>query len=283
LLHYPPSTTYIAKFYTKLLWLHLALLGALALFASSARRREALRSQPGVGLALVFGLCAYLALFKTQSSHYFFPGAPFLLLFALAVYGTLLQSEPARSRDEAAAASGARQSPEAMLRLVGAGAVVLVLLVVSGVLYRPDAVKRFVQVRQFDADEQPFREFVQGRVDANHYVLFSGGALISMWGYWVSHRYPPPPFIASDVKTIWMLRHQPESVYAVLNNPKLVLVQFEPDEVSQPRLEDVFGDQPSDSARMAEFLRRVRLAFLPLQGTDAAGSPTNMTFWIRRG
>jgi hypothetical protein len=265
-LHYPANTVYLAKAYTKLLWVHLLILGAVPLLVSKGTRRAAFGHAPTM-LSLLFGVCSYLALLKTQASHYFFPGAPFLMLFALHVYDRGIGAEFVSSRSM-------------RLGLTTAAAGVLALLLVSVVLYRPDALRRLAQVRDFEAEERPIREFIQANVDPAHYVLFGGGAYASTWGYWVSHRYPPPPFISDDVKTIWMLRNQPERVFAVLADPRLALVQFEPDEPVNPRLEDVFGDRPGDYERMAEYLLRVRHSFTRVSGPYAPLT-ADATYWLR--
>ena len=88
--HYPASTTFLAKAYTKLLWVHLLIVGCIPLLSSRSIREAVSRNLPAV-LALLFGACSYLALMKTQASHYFFPGAPFLFMFAVSVYARKLQ------------------------------------------------------------------------------------------------------------------------------------------------------------------------------------------------
>jgi hypothetical protein len=217
-------------------------------------------------LALLFGACSYLALLKIQSSHYFFAGAPFLMLFALSVYDRALGPGPVQRK--------------MLVRISVAGVALLVVVSVSILTYRPDALQRLTQLRAFDAEERPVREFVQRRVRPDQYVLFAGGGVPPTWAYWVSHRYPPPPFINADVRTIWALRNRPESVFNLLDNPRLALVQFDPDQVAEPRMDDPFGDSPVDALRMQEYLSRLQVAFVSFDGPMRGSGQAK--YWSRQ-
>src|SRR5215831_4744822 len=83
--HYPSSATYLSKAYTKLLWVNVFILASAPLLFRQRTRTAFWEDRPAV-LALLFGACAHLALLKTQASHYFFPGTPFLFMFAVSVY-----------------------------------------------------------------------------------------------------------------------------------------------------------------------------------------------------
>jgi hypothetical protein len=264
LLHYPTNTTYVDKIYTKLLWPHLVILGCIPVMVLNREVRREIWDNMGCRLALIFGVCAYLALMKTQASHYFFPGAPFLFLFASSVYVVALkQSRTTRSR--------ALQ--------VGSGVAALAVAAVASVLiYRPAAAARLWSIRDFTAEEAPLREYVQARVPADRYVLFAGGGTVACtMGYWITHRYPPPPFINADVKTIYTLRTAPDEVFRVIEDPKLVLVQFEPDQLVRPRMEDVFGERAGDVSLMREYLARVGARFI-----ETREAYPGMTFWQAR-
>jgi hypothetical protein len=236
------------------------IIGCIPLLTNSGIRERTLRN-PKALLALLFGACSYLAVLKTQASHYFFPGAPFLMLFAVLVY------------DEALASS--TLTPQLIRRGGVAACGLFGVLVLSAALYRPDAVGRLGALRDFDSTERPVREFVQAQVAPDRYVLFTGGTVASTWAYWISHRFPPPPFISADVKTIWMLRHRPEQVLAVVDDPRLVLVQFELDQIQHPRMEDTFGGEPGDAVRMGEYRDRIQQRFTPVSSPLA-----DETFWV---
>lgn len=260
--HYPSSTTFLAKAYTKLLWVHLLIVGCIPLLFSRSIRAAVSHNPPAV-LALMFGACAYLALMKTQASHYFFPGVPFLFMFAVSVYGRKLQEIQFSRRSLTLSAL--------------ATALLMGTLAASVAFYRPDAAKRLISIKNFELEERPMREFVQSRVNPGDHVLITGGAIGSTWTYWISHRYPPPPFVTNCVKTIWALRHRPHEVFGVLDDPKLALVQFEMKQLEQPVMEDVFGDLPEDRAIMRDYLSHVRARFEPV-----LGAPLQATFWQRQ-
>src|SRR5207248_1111440 len=81
LFHYPSNTFWLDKLYTKLLWFHLTLI--LSFFCSIAivHVRRTVWTSDAAALAFFMGLVSYFALFKTQSSHYYFPGAGFFSIF----------------------------------------------------------------------------------------------------------------------------------------------------------------------------------------------------------
>jgi hypothetical protein len=211
LFQYPSNISFLSKLYTKLLWVHLIIIACFIPLASGATRRVVLSYQPAV-LSLLFGLCAYLALLKTQASHYAFPGAPFLL--ACAIF-TLCTKLPLKNSTRGLALR------TAMATVTG------ITIIASLYLYRPEAFERFAALKDYRQSEASIRNFIQCNVAVNRYVLITSADTATLT-YWLGHRYPPPPLITSDVQTTWFLRNQPEEIYRIVDNEHLVLIEFKP-------------------------------------------------------
>jgi len=207
LLHYPSSTFWAAKLYTKLLWFFLALAGAF-LMASRRPLRHKIFVNPRVSLVIWLGCLSLLSLFKTQSSHYVFPGAAFLSFFIAQTacsWWSLQES--------------AREIP------VWLPLATLVLMAVSAYLYNPSAFARFVRIRDFSEDTR-IAARLETLAHAQDRVLFLHGGMAL---YWLAHRYPNVPFIHTDVQITYILSQQPELLTAALDDPALKLVEFDPD------------------------------------------------------
>lgn len=258
LFKYPATTTYVAKLYTKLLWIHVVVISSL-LFLFKKDARHELSSNHATLSAAVFGGCSYIALFKTQASHYAFPGIPFLLFFATRMISTQSSLMP-KLKGSAYAAAAA---------LAG-------LVIISGLLYRPDVLQRFFQMRDFQSEEREQRKLIEGIVPLGKYILMTS-AWITMKTYWTAHRYPPPPYINMDVKTIWMLRNHPDAFLRVIDNKNLYVVEFNDSQLTNPELEDVFGERPEDAHLVAIVYDKIKSGFTPLV-RDASGN----TYWVRK-
>src|SRR5262249_49950501 len=135
------------------------------------RVRAAVFADSGAVLALIFGACSHIALLKTQASHYFFPGTPFLFMFAVSVYGAKLRE--------------IELSKSLILKFASVTAVAAVVLAASVVLYRPDAARRLTGVEDFAVQERDFRARIQSVVPSDRYLLVTGGELASTWTYWI--------------------------------------------------------------------------------------------------
>src|SRR6266540_3690889 len=89
LFHYPANTFWLKKLVTKLLWFHLLLMVSFICAVLIPRSQKFIWKNSAAPLAFFMGLASYLALLKTQSSHYCFPGAGFFAIFCAAVLVTL--------------------------------------------------------------------------------------------------------------------------------------------------------------------------------------------------
>ena len=258
LLHYPPNTFYLPKLYTKLGAIHgLIVIGLLA--SLDPRVRSRVYRGRASALALLMGTLSYAPLFKTQASHYYFPGAPFLCMFGVMAMRAWLDAASFVPRP-------------AVIRGALAGAAALVGL--AGASYRPDALRLFVEVRRFAGPEAELAMLLQQHVPRDQHMLaFRSARLL----YWVAHRYPPGPWIDTAEQTTWLFRRRPELLLNVLEDSRLVLVEFDPDQLREPSLDDLgFGRRPGDREILAAFLARLQASFSPLHE-----GPPGYRFWVR--
>ena len=207
LLYYPAHVQWLSKLYTKLLWVWLVVAAAIA--ASFDRRiRLAIQADDKIQLLLVMGAVSLVSLLKTQSSHYAFPGAAFLLIGAAVVADQWL----------------ARCWKGSFVAIVTFGAVALTSMLVSVALYRPAALLRLVTVRQFD-DEERLATELRALVPPGAAAIFLEGGTKS---YWFSGHYPVWPVLNTDVQTTYFVQHRAAKLLATLDAPGLQLVEFNP-------------------------------------------------------
>ena len=121
--------------------------------------------------------------------------------------------------------------------------------VASIVLYRPDASLRLVTIKDYQAEEQHLVTYVHNLVPEGKKMLFFHD---DTKVYWLAHRLPPKPLINTDVKTgRGSMRNQPQRVLDRLDDPDLVLVEFNPD---KPAITDeAFLMDPSDALFLKNF------------------------------
>jgi hypothetical protein len=240
LLHYPSHTIYLRKLYTKLLWFFVLLLIAGLLASTYPLRRAIFDKKSRVVLILWMGAVSMLSLIKTQSSHYVFPGAAFLSFFiAETLYCWWKQNK--------------RSS---LLLWIPAGAAILVF--VSAWLYSPSAMSRFFYKRDFSYEDS-LTAGLQALTRPEDRVLFLHGGMAL---YWLADRYPVTSFISTDVQTTYLLFQQPEMLMTALDDPRLRLVEFDPQSVQ-------FDDSrflATDHHRklMDRFFRRLQERFAPV-------------------
>jgi hypothetical protein len=218
LLHYPHSTQMLAKLYTKLLWFFVLTVICVALSIRKSIRQR-VRAERNVQLAVVMAVTSLLTLFRNQAAHYVFPGAAFLCLFISWVIWTSATQHPSFKLKHAVAAFAA------LVALV-ASAVYLYSTVTA--LYSPHVLRRFVSWQAF-AEERPLQMKLQSLVKSDQkFIAITGAAQM----YWLSRRYPPLPVINTEVQTSWWLRNAPQAYADAVRNRSVVLVEFNPDNVS---------------------------------------------------
>ena len=255
LFHYPANTFWLPKLFTKLLWFHLFLIGAfLCCIFMVGVRRSILRDNAAI-LACFMGLASYLALFKTQSSHYCFPGAAFFSIFIAAVLLRLWKTTTSVTAPKGVA-----------LTLVAA-----ILLTLSTILYRPQAFSRFMKWQDFHEEELIGAQITQ-QIPSGGKGLFVRD---STFLYWVSRVEPAARFVHFDVQTTYFVERNPDSLLRALNDQSVSVVEFDPDD---PAFQDTgFGDFASRSGLLAEFTQALAEQFRP-----ADISPAPFHFWVRK-
>jgi hypothetical protein len=254
LFKYPASTVYLPKLYTKLLFFAV-IFSAATLGSLLPRYRRAIWGDFATRAAFVFGAVSLLALLKTQSSHYCFPGAAFLCLFS--------------ARVAVRAFSGTAASKHALLLVTG-GVAALALMLVSAWLYRPQALARLTTIRAFD-EERAFVDYVQRHSAPARPVLVVDNGVLA---YWVSHRYPNLPLLHTDVQTTYYLQVHRDALLAALRDPRLQLVEFNP--------EGPAFDDPNflETSVLRDQIARFR-GDLERNFRRDPSSPAGYTFWIR--
>lgn len=255
LFEYPAHLGFGVKLLSKLLWFHALVAAGLAL---SLRRplRRALYADPPALLALCMGGASLLALLKTQATHYVFPAAGFLLAFAFRAFELALRSRP-----------GGRARPPAW-----GAALLLGLLALSVLLYKPAALRRLVSLADY-GHEDGVAELVDRYAPAGGRAFFHRDAMLF---YWLARRAPVVRFVNSNVQTTWYLGRDPAGWLCVLGDPRVQLVEFDPESRSYD--DPLFLDRAANRALAEAFARGLAQHF---QRVDApAGWPPAL--WVRR-
>ena len=254
LFQYPSNTYYLNKLWTKLLWFWLLVLSALVLSLRSSLRHRVWADQR-VTLVFCFGVLPLLSLVKTQASHYYFPGAAFLCIFAAVVAGRLTivrVPHPARRAG-----------------LVGAVCFVAALIGSGVLLYRPTLIGRLILPPSVD-NEKDIAHFVDNHIPVGAYGLFFRSSTLL---YWVGNRYPNAPFLNTDVQTTRLLLDHPDALLVTLRDPDLLMVEFDPD---APAVDDPYL-LASRRDILGHFTCGLQRAFRRLPD-----SPPPYVFWARR-
>jgi hypothetical protein len=210
LLHYPASFDWASKLVVKLSWVWL--LSALSIAMSlRARHRSRVYGDERVVLLVALGGVALIPLWKTQASHYAFPGAAFLLILSTVIFTRI----------------GAPRSLS--MRGLGYrwGIAALATMVASGVAYRPDAVHRLASVNAF-AEETAIRSAIERTVPAGEPAIFlSGGTRF----YWLGDRLPNWELLNTEVQSSYQFRTHGDELLSAFDDPRLTVVEFDPERV----------------------------------------------------
>jgi hypothetical protein len=255
LFYYPANTYWLDKLFTKLLWFHLLLLISMvcSLFI---RARRTVWKDDAAALAFFMGLASYLALLKTQASHYCFPGAAFFSIFIAATLLTTPKSE-------------GRAMANRRRFMIAAAFATLLVITVSAVSYRPQAVSRFLEWRSFD-NEQVIGEAIRRELNPGEKALFvKDGTFL----YWASDVEPATRFIHFDIQTTYYVERNPDALLNALKDPSTVLVEFNPED---PGFED---------PRFIELTNRSLVEFTRVLKTDFRPAGVNappFQFWTRK-
>ena len=206
---YPSHTLFLTKFLIKLSWLLLLLVLSFGLLVQQPYRAIYGRT-PAMWLALLLAGLSCIALLKTQASHYFFPGAVFLALHLGFMTDQWLTQYEVRHA----------QIPYRLV-LLGSG-LVGTLLLVSGLLYRPESFKRFVRVADYSGEEQA-GAFIREQAGPAGKVLLLDNAMSL---YYLSDRAPNVPFICTEMQTTHYIESHPNTYGRALADTSLKIVVF---------------------------------------------------------
>lgn len=205
---YPAHTLFLIKFFIKLSWLILLLLVSAVLVVQRPYR-IIYQKTPAIWLVLLLAAFACVPMLKTQASHYFFQAAVFFSLHLGFLADQWLELYEARHRN----------IPYRLL-LVGAGGVG-VLLLVSLLLYRPEALKRFTSIADYAGEEQA-GAFIREQAGNGHVLLFDNAMSL----YYLSDREPNVPFIFTEMQTTHYIESHPDTYGKALADTSLKLVIF---------------------------------------------------------
>ncbi len=206
---YPSHILFLTKFFIKLSWFLLLLVISFILLLQKTYRTM-YQQTPALWLALLLAGFSCIAMLKTQASHYFFPAAVFFALHLSFITDQWFRQYETRHR-------------HLTYRLVLLeGGLVGALLLVSGLLYRPDALKRFVSIANY-TDEEKAGEFIREQAGPTGKVLLFDNALSL---YYLSDREPNVPFIFTEMQTTHYIESHPDTYGRALADTSLKLVVF---------------------------------------------------------
>ncbi len=254
---YPAHTLFLTKFFIKLGWFLLLLLATIAL-ALLRPYREQYTQTPALWLAMLLGIFSCIALLKTQASHYFFPAAVFFgLHMAFIINGWLVQQ--------------GTQTQRLQQRLVLGGGAAGLLVVASLLLYRPNALKRFVSLADYSGEEQT-AAFIQQQVKPNQHALFLDNAMSL---YYLTDREPNVPFIFTEMQTTHYLSKHPDTYRRALADTSLKLVVF-------GNRASVIDDstalnKPSNVRAIGQLRDGLNRYFVPVQNPNFP-----LRYWVRK-
>lgn len=256
LLYYPANTAWIDRLYTKLFWFHLLLLTAF-LYSLTAHSRKVVWRDDRAVLAFLMGLFSYLALLKTQASHYCFPGAAFFSIFIAAV----VVSSPSSVRLLAFNSKARALTVAATLLVIGS----------SVALYRLDAARRLMEWRDF-REEAVLESAITRHIEPGQKALFVKNASLL---HWLSDTVPASRSLGFDVQTSYYVKHNPLSLLAALRDPETRLVEFT---ATDPGFEDAgFDSLFRQSHLMEDFKTTLQRNFRRVEENDAP-----YQFWVRQ-
>lgn len=252
LLHYERDTLYASKLLLKLGWFW-ALLVLSLLLSLHPRVRSAFSMSVYPAASLALGLSALLVLSKNQASHYVFPAAGFLCIFMAMTWTAFAETH--------------RRGRRILMTVALVGGV---LAASSLALYRPSAIRRLFTVRDYSHETELARQ-LQMLVPENQTILCMSHPL----PYWLAHRYPAIPVLATHAHFAHLLRQNPRLLLDALDDPRLALVEFDPG-WTQFRA-PVLKNDPVAQRQLQEFSEALTQRFRTI---EIENSPYR--FWVRK-
>ncbi len=254
---YPSHTLFLGKFLLKLGWLLLLLLVSFVIMWQRPYR-DLYRQTPALWLALLLAAFASIALLKTQASHYFFPAAVFLSLHLSFLTDQWLKHQHSQRQD----------TPR---RLWLGGSVVGLLVVISLLLYRPNAAKRLVSVANYDGEEQ-IGELIRKLTGPTGKALLIDNAMSL---YYMSDREPNVPFIHTEMQTTHYLKAHPDTYGRALADTNLKVVVF--GNRSSVIDDSTTVNRPPNVYALRQLRTGLQLYFRPVNDPGFG-----LTYWVRK-
>ncbi|AUD00521.1 ArnT family glycosyltransferase [Spirosoma pollinicola] len=206
---YPSHTIFLVKFLIKISWL-LLLLAVSFVLVWQPPYRNVYRQTPALWLALLLAVFSCVAMLKTQASHYFFPAAVFFVLHLGFMADLWLGQYESRNR----------KLPYRFV-LAGVG-VVGALLLISGLLYRPATIKRFISIADYSGEQQA-GDFIREQTGPTGKALLIDNGMSL---YYLSDREPNVPFIFTEMQTSHYIESHPDTYGRALADTSLKVVVF---------------------------------------------------------
>ncbi len=251
-LHYEPDTLYLSKLAIKLSWFWTLLVLSL-LLSLHPRVRAAFVMSLYPTASLAMGLTALFPPLKNQASHYVFPAAGFLCIFMALTWSAFAEAHP----------NSRRVLPAAL-------AAFAILALGSVYFYRPTVLRRLFRLRDY-REETALAERLQMLVRPDERMLCMSHPL----PYWLARRYPAIPTVNLHVQFVHLIRNNPSLLMDALNNPALVLVEFDPQYFS-------FRAPSLKNDPWALDLHRAFAAALAARFHRVEIPESRFTFWVRR-
>ena len=156
-------------------------------------------------------------------------------------------------------------------------------MLVSAYLYSPSVFTRFLQKRDFSAEDQMAARLGTLALPGDRVLFLRSADTLRSNGlrvgskilYWLARRYPVTPFVDVDVQTTYLLFRQPELLTQALDDPKLKLVEFDPQHLGfdDPR----FLSSEHHRNLIQRFSERLQERFTRIQDAE-----TPLSLWVRQ-
>ena len=255
---YPSHTLFLTKFLLKLSWL-LLLLFVSFLVVVQRPYRQLYSQTPALWLALLLAGFGCVPMLKTQASHYFFQAAVFFTIHLGFIADRWLTQYETRHR----------RVSYRLVFITGGGLVLLLLI--SLLLYRPRAIKRFTTLADYGGEEQA-GDFIRQQAGPRDHVLLFDNAMSL---YYLSDREPNVPFIHTEMQTTHYIESHPDTYAQALADTSLKLVIFGN---RTSLIDDSTAISQPANARALQQLR----AGLTNQFVEIKNPGFPLTYWVRK-
>lgn len=252
---YPAHTIFLKRFLLKLSWF--ILISAGVLIAGLVQYKKLLQPRSPLLLAFLMLLISLFPLLKTQASHYAIPSAVFISIGLAALLKDSIQ----------------RTAVITSKKLIFPSLLIIILAVAGIYLYRPDAMKRMIEVKDY-SHEKSFANWLNTLVPANKKGLFLNRN--SMYLYLISGSTPAVPFVNTEMQTTDYLSKNPEALSNALDNPTLRVVII--DNPHLIFLDSISITKPEFKQTITGFEQKLKNEFVTLN----CDGMHDLAIWIRK-